>query len=205
MEKTFNFDMTVKQVTDNEQEKSIVAVFSCSKKDRAGDVLPPEVLLEGAENFKKNPVLLDSHNHFGVENILGKISDLKAQNGEFFGKVTYFAGKGNQAADWAFKLAKEGIAAFSVGFRALEYEYIKEEGAKGEIFITGLKFKKVELLEISQVSVPCNPAALKKIFCSESTAVPAAPVPNAENTVKKDEQEKETIAKAFTDALAEIK
>ena len=68
---------------------------------------------------------------------------------------------------------------------------IKEEGEKGEIFITGLKFKKVELLEISQVSVPCNPAALKKIFCSESTAVPAAPVPNAENTVKKDEQEKE--------------
>ncbi len=192
-----SFEVTVKSV--NEEENSIEAVFSHKQKDRAGDVLPPDVLLDGAKNFLKNPVLLDSHNYSSVKNIIGRVEDLHIENGGLVGKSVYFVGKGNDAADWAFALAKEGLAAFSVGFRALEYDYIKEKDAMGNEMVTGYLFKKVELLEISQAAVPCNPRALKKIFTPKATA-PAAPVPMAESG----KGEKETIAKAFKNALAEI-
>ena len=74
-----SFEVTVKSV--NEEENSIEAVFSHKQKDRAGDVLPPDVLLDGAKNFLKNPVLLDSHNYSSVKNIIGRVEDLRIENG----------------------------------------------------------------------------------------------------------------------------
>lgn len=194
---TLDFTFEIKSI--DEETNSVTAVFSHSQKDRAGDILPPEVLLAGAKNFLKNPVLLDSHSYGGVKNIIGKVEDLQVADGGLTGRAVYFAGKGNDAADWAFTLAKEGLAAFSVGFRALDYEYLKEKDARGQEIVTGYRFKKVELLEISQVAVPCNPRALKKIFTPQTSA-PAAPVPMAESG----EGEKEKIIKAFRDALKEI-
>ncbi len=192
--KIFSFNFTVKSVS--EEEHSVQAVFSCARKDRSGDILPPQVLLAGAGNFLKNPVLLDSHSYGSVKNIIGRVEDLHAEGDCLAGKAVYFAGKGNEAADWAFTLAKEGLAAFSVGFRALDYEYLTEKGADGREIITGLLFKKVDLLEISQAAVPCNPAALRKIF--NAPAAPAASVPEAESG------EAEKISRAFKAALEEI-
>ena len=194
------FDVTIKAV--NEEDNSVTAVFSHKSRDRAGDVLPPEVLMAGAENFLKNPVLLDSHDYKGVENIIGKVEDLKVSGGGLTGRAVYFTGKGNEAADWAYTLAKEGLAAFSVGFRALDYDYIKEKDANGYEIVTGYQFKKVELLEISQVSVPCNPRALKKIFAPQDPKAPAACAPKAESA-EEQKAEREKIAKAFKEALAE--
>ena len=93
------FDVTIKAV--NEEDNSVIAVFSHKSRDRAGDVLPPEVLMAGAENFLKNPVLLDSHDYKGVENIIGKVEDLKVSGGGLTGRAVYFTGKGNEAAAWA--------------------------------------------------------------------------------------------------------
>ena len=69
----------------------------------------------------------------------------------------------------------------------------------GNEMVTGYLFKKVELWEISQAAVPGNPRALKKIFTPKATA-PAAPVPMSESG----KGEKDTLAKAFKNALAEI-
>ena len=193
-QKIFSFDVTAKSV--NEEQHSVQAVFSHAQKDRAGDVLPPQVLLDGAENFRKNPVLLDSHAYGSVKNIIGRVEDLHAEGDALAGTAVYFCGKGNEAADWAFTLAKEGLAAFSVGFRALDYEYITDKGADGREVVTGYRFKKAELLEISQAAVPCNPRALRKIF--NASPAPTAPVPEAESG------EAEKISRAFKAALEEI-
>jgi HK97 family phage prohead protease len=198
IKKDLTFDVEVKSVDEN--EFTVDAVFSSKVKDRQGDILPPDVLLSGAENYLKNPVLLDSHTYHSVKNIIGSVEDLKASGSAVSGRVKYFVGQGNDAADWAFALAKNKIASFSVGFRALDYEYIKEKNKEGYEIVTGYQFKKVELLEISQVSVPANPKALMKSF--EAVNKPAAQVPVAE---PEKQLKKEDVKKAFTDALTEIK
>lgn len=157
-----SFEVTVKSV--NEEENSIEAVFSHKQKDRAGDVLPPDVLLDGAKNFFKNPVLLDSHNYSSVKNIIGRVEDLHIENGGLVGKSVYFVGKGNDAADWAFALAKEGLAAFSVGFRALEYDYIKEKDAMGNEMVTATCLKRWNCWKFRRRPCRVTPGRLKRFL-----------------------------------------
>ena len=52
---TLDFTFEIKSI--DEETNSVTAVFSHSQKDRAGDILPPEVLLAGAKNFLKNPIM----------------------------------------------------------------------------------------------------------------------------------------------------
>lgn len=189
------FDVEIKSV--NEEDKSVKAVFSTSAVDRMGDIVDPEALLAGSKNFIKNPVLMNSHEKYDLTKIIGKVSDLQVQGKKFAGTVIYFAGQGNPAADWAFNLAKQGIAAFSIGFRGLEYEYIKAKSKYGDgEVVTGLHFTKVELLEISQVAVPANQEALMKAYETFSKSkVAQVPQASEEKTQVKKLEGKELTAK----------
>ncbi|HOA84217.1 MAG TPA: hypothetical protein PKV92_09355, partial [Thermodesulfovibrio thiophilus] len=91
-------------------------------------------------------------------------------------KFKYFVGEGNPEADWAFKLASKGIAAYSVGF--IPYQYTTDEaeikkllGSTDKSDMPNLVYKDVELLEISQVLVPANPSALLLSYKSVSDPV----------------------------------
>ena len=149
------------EIKNIDKEKHTVEVIvSTENKDSDGDIILATAFNKNMKRYKSNPVLINSHNYRDIQNIIGKALNLKSSEKGLRAVFQYFVGQGNAAADWAFKLAESGIAAFSIGFIGLDYEYIREKDAEGREYISGRKFKEVELLEISQVTVPANKDAV---------------------------------------------
>ena len=128
------------------------AVISTEVKDRHGEVVKASGI--NIENYMKHPVLLSSHRYDDLRKQIGMVKELRRQGNRWVAKYQYFVGEGNEEADWAYKLAKKGIAAFSIGFIPMEDEPGDEEVRR--------IYTKSELIEISQVLVPANPEALQK-------------------------------------------
>lgn len=125
-------------------EKGYIAVASTSVVDRQNE----SVSIDGWElkNFKKNPVLLWSHNHeipaIGVaKNIKIEGTGKKAQL--VFEPVFHDYTPESQAIKKMFD--EKILNSFSVGFKPLDTD--------------GNVYTKQELLEISAVNVPANPEA----------------------------------------------
>lgn len=130
----------------DEENCTLEAIFSTEDEDRHGDIVRQNWDLK---QFKKNPVILNSHNYWSATDVIGKAEKISVKNGQLEGKIK-FAVEENPIAKIVFDLYKNGfLNAFSVGFIP------KEFSDKGEIL-------KSELLEISAVSVPANAYALAK-------------------------------------------
>ena len=130
----------------DEDTSTLEAIFSTEDEDRHGDIVRQNWDLK---QFKKNPVILNSHNYWSATDVIGKAEKISVKNGQLEGKIK-FAVEENPIAKIVFDLYKGGfLNAFSVGFIP------KEFSDKGEIL-------KSELLEISAVSVPANAYALAK-------------------------------------------
>ena len=130
----------------DEENCTLEAIFSTEDEDRHGDIVRQNWDLK---QFKKNPVILNSHNYWSATDVIGKAEKIAVKNGQLEGKIK-FAVEENPIAKIIFDLYKNGfLSAFSVGFIP------KEFSDKGEIL-------KSELLEISAVSVPANAYALAK-------------------------------------------
>lgn len=126
-------------------DRQIEVIASDATRDRMGDVLVPS----GCDitNYRKNPVVLAQHDanqpiaratvSVGVDRVTALID---------------FPPAGTSAmSDTYLRLMKAGvISAVSVGFLPVEWEPMG----------VGLKYTRWELLEISCVSVPANPAAI---------------------------------------------
>ena len=113
---------------------------STNDTDRSNDVIPTSVWEEGIQNYLKNPVILAHHDH---DDPIGRMTEHKIDT-----KGLWIKARISAAAE-IFSLVKdEVVTAFSVGFRIMDAEY----NAAAEVFIV----KKLELVEISVVSVPCN-------------------------------------------------
>lgn len=128
---------------------SLEAVFSSQKEDRHGDV----VMQDGwdMKMFKKNPVILNSHNYDDATEVIGRATNVKIVDKELHGKIT-FAVKENPKAKIIFDLYAGGfLNAFSVGFIPKKF--------KEDDYFT---IEESELLEVSAVSVPANAWALAK-------------------------------------------
>lgn len=133
---------------------TLEAIFSTQDVDRHGDV----VLQEGWDlvNFKKNPVILNSHNYGDAAEVIGKASQVKIDGKKLVGKIT-FAVNENPKAKVIFDLYAGGfLNAFSVGFIPTKFKDNKD-GTKDWYTI-----EEAELLEVSAVSVPANARALAK-------------------------------------------
>lgn len=127
------------QVKSFEEDK-VRVVASTETKDREGEVLP----VAGWElgNFKKNPVLLWSHQAHQLP--IGKVLDVFVEGKNLIADAVF---AGHQFAQEVKKLVQEGfIKTVSVGFLPLEND------ANGNVI-------KQELLELSFVNVPANPEA----------------------------------------------
>lgn len=108
--------------------------------DRSGDVVPLSVWEEGIKNYLKNPIILAQHDH---DDPIGRMTEHKLDE-----KGLWIKARISAAAE-IFSLVKDGVlTAFSIGFRILDAEY----NAAAEVFL----ITKLELIEISVVSVPCN-------------------------------------------------
>lgn len=115
--------------------------FSDDKEDRHGDIVKQNWDLKW---FKKNPVLLDSHNYDSITRIVGRVSKI-TQDPVLNGEIEFAQNELGQQAQY---LVDNGfLNASSVGFIPLEFD---NEG----------NITKSELLEISLVAVPANPRAL---------------------------------------------
>lgn len=152
------------EVKDIDSDKlTLTAVISTKKTDRDGDIVEPEAFRKRIKTYKEHPVLLSSHNYGDLLKQIGKAEDIKIEGDQVIAKFKYFAGEGNAEADWAWKLAQKGIAAYSIGFMGHQFDWIKDKDKDtGAERITGRKFTDIELLEVSQVLVPSNRGALQQ-------------------------------------------
>jgi hypothetical protein len=92
------------------------------------------------------------------------------QDKELQGKAQYYAGEGNQLADWAWKLAEKKKASYSVGFRPIKSDRIEKDPENKEPQPSRI-FKKQELIEISHVIIPANKNSLQKGMLSENMII----------------------------------
>ncbi len=129
---------------DTDEDKNLFhAVLSDSLEDRHGDIVVQEWVLGP---FKKNAVLLDSHDYSTIEAIIGRWTKIEVAEKKLQGDIEFALE--NPRGLLAYNLAKGGfLTALSAGFIPLEFD------DKGRI-------TKSELLEGSMVSVPANPRTL---------------------------------------------
>lgn len=126
--------------------------------DRDSEVVLPQGI--DLENFKKNPILVDSHDwYWGFESIIGRAlpETLLASSKDLTGVIEFDVAD-PKAKTIAGKYERGYANAFSIGFIGREYGEPILEGQKGRTIV------KCELLEISAVTVPSNPHATGKSF-----------------------------------------
>ena len=138
-----------------ENERSLTVTITTNAVDRSGDIVEPNGV--NMKNFKKNPVVLMSHNYSGLP--IGKASDLKKTDNGITAKVTFPEEGTYLLADTVYNMYKQKfMRAWSIGFIPTKSEDIRSDDDAKEFM--GYRFLKSELLEFSACAVPANPEAL---------------------------------------------
>ena len=149
--KIFKSDtMEIKSV--DKEKREVTAIASKEITDRDGDI----VRIDGIDikNYKKNPVILFAHDHWGLP-IAKAIKVWKEDNKFLMVKMKFVEADISPMGDTVYKLIqKDYLKSLSIGFR------IDWEKAERLEKSNGYDFKSTELFEISIVPVPANPAAL---------------------------------------------
>lgn len=142
LELGLTFEKSIVKNDKDEDEEVYTMVASDDKEDRHGDIVLQEWDLK---YFKKNPVLIDSHNYSSITHIIGTLENVRVEDNKLKGELKF--SKANPKGQLAKEMVDEGtLRAGSVGFMPQEFS---SEG----------KILKSELLEYSMVSVPANPRA----------------------------------------------
>jgi len=153
-----SFDSEVKAV-DKEDKRIIEFTISTARRDRDGDVIDPKGW--NLSDYEKNPVVLWGHNPSIPP--IGRATDVWMDNDKLKANAEFADVDVDPSgfSDTIYRMLKAGyLNATSVGFLPRELEFIKEEDDDGDMYITGLKFTKQDLLEFSVVGVPSNADAL---------------------------------------------
>lgn len=113
-------------------------------------------------NFKRNPVVLWGHDASRLP--IGRAFDLRIEDAALKASVEFIPAdtpEGGQFAESVYRLARGGfIAATSVGFRPLKWDYTRDQERGADDWFPGIDFEEQELVELSVVTVPANPEAL---------------------------------------------
>ena len=153
--KTYRAD--VKDINEEDGSLNLYIPVSTNSVDRDGEIVEPSAFKKTLPRFMKRPVLVSSHDYKDLTSQIGEWTKLKITENGIEGKPKYYVGQGNSQADWGFKLASKGMAAFSIGFIPTKWE--DGDGVKSP----RRTYQEVELLEISQVIVPSNREAQQSI------------------------------------------
>ena len=158
-----------------DKEKFIVnAVVSDDSMDRYKESILASAYEKRLPTYKQHPILLSSHNYDKLTCQIGLAENIYIEGNKLHADFKYFVGEGNDEADWGFKLAEKGIAAFSVGFIPHAFQdppAPESEDAKSWPAGVRRRYTDVELLEVSQVLVPANSNALQNSLKSEDDPV----------------------------------
>ena len=138
-------------------EGPITFIASEESSDRMGDV----ITVDGwdLKNFKRNPVVLFGHQMRSLP--IGKVTRVWKDTKQLLA-TTLFDSSDEFASQVEGKIRRGFLNAVSVGFRPLEMEEIKDSNS--DSFFPGFWFLSQELLELSVVSVPAHPKALRKMY-----------------------------------------
>ena len=179
--------LNVKSYTETEDTRTISGIASTPRSDRDNDVIEAK----GA-TFALPIPLLWQHNH---NQPIGEVTEARVTDKgvEFTAKIAKIDEPGalKNRIDEAWQSVKSGLVkCVSVGFRPLEYDYLKEA--------RGLHIKAWEWYELSVVTVPANPDAMitsvkqiKDAFADAQTG-DEAPTESEDNTELKAEEPAET-------------
>jgi HK97 family phage prohead protease len=141
-------------------------VASTGVLDRYGEVIEPSGWR--LENYRKNPVFLNSHRYGDVTQTLGRavVTEVREIEGQpaLFQRVEFAVGVSPQARI-AYGLYRGGfLSAVSVGFIPLKWEDAEAAGPGGRASDRGTgpwrRYTEQELVEVSAVAVPANSEAL---------------------------------------------
>jgi HK97 family phage prohead protease len=95
---------------------------------------------------------------------IGRGFDVAVENGALKASVEFIPEdlpEGGAFAESVYRLARGGfIAATSVGFRPLKWDYTSDKERGADDWFPGIDFEEQELVELSIVTVPANPEAL---------------------------------------------
>lgn len=128
--------------------------------DRERDV----VALNGWDlaNFARNPVVLWGHDAGRLP--IGRAFDVGVVGDRLMASVEFVPADIPEAghfADAVFQLAQRGfLAATSVGFRPIKWDFTEDPERGADDWFPGIDFQAQELVEFSIVTVPANPDAL---------------------------------------------
>ena len=154
-----------------DKEKFIVnAVVSDDSMDRYKESILASAYEKRLPTYKSHPILLSSHQYDKLTCQIGLAENIYIEGNKLHADFKYFVGEGNDEADWGFKLAEKGIAAFSVGFIPHGFQdppAPESEDAKDWPAGVRRRYTDIELLEVSQVLVPANSNALQNSLQSE--------------------------------------
>ena len=149
----------------DEKTHTATIVISTNDIDRDHEVIEPKAFQKHLGNYMAHPVLLSSHRADTLTRQIGEAKAIRITETGVEGDYTWYVGKGNPEADWAWFLVTRGIAAFSVGFMAKAWldkwsnpMISAEDSAKG----IQRRFTEIELFENSQVLIPANPNAVQR-------------------------------------------
>jgi len=157
MQIDFNSEFQIKADDTSEEELVLEGFASTDSKDRASDIIPLSTWADpdSIANYLKNPIILAQHDR---DEPVGKCESLQVKDGGLFVRVRIY----KSLCEKTFMAVKHGILkTFSVGFRLKDIEYAEEQDA--------YLLTKVELTEISIVSIPCNTDATFAVMKSLST------------------------------------
>lgn len=149
----------------NPETHTAEVVISDETKDRYDERVLVGSFKKTKKDFMRHPILLSSHAYRGLMNQLGVFTKLNIdeKEKEVVAVAQWFVGEGNPEADWGWKLAEHGVAAFSIGFIPKVYKNY-DDGARATNGGIWRDYEEIELLEVSQVLIPANPSALQKSF-----------------------------------------
>jgi HK97 family phage prohead protease len=161
----------------DEQNRTFWAVASSPMVDRQGDLIEPS----GWEfaNFLKNPVIPWAHDYASPP--VARALAVKVEQGRLLFKAQFPTAEEYAFADTIYRLYKGGyLRAFSVGFAPLESEAATHR--VGGRSLSGTRYLKQELYEISCVTLPANPEALVALGLEglRPNPSPAGPTPSPE-------------------------
>ncbi len=155
LHKTFRPE--IKGVNTEDGTIDMLIPMSTASIDRDGESIDPLGWKKSLPAFRKRPVLLSSHDYGDLRKQIGEFTQIKVSEDGLYAKPKYYINDGNEEADWAFKLASKGMAAYSVGFIPKAWE--DGDGEK----TPKRTYTEQELLEISHVVVPSNRDAIQGV------------------------------------------
>lgn len=154
----------------DEASRSVTHLITTGAIDRMGDIVEPS----GAalENFQKNPVVLANHS-YRIEDVIGRATDIRVGK-DGITATTQF--RETPLADAAYKLTRERLGGWSIGFRPTDSHSVKDGSASGcksckrrwEDLTKGKEpgeyvsggwarhYTTWEMLEYSSVAIPAN-------------------------------------------------